>query len=113
VSSRVPVTRLKDGVQLFGARAKIRGDVESLAGSDIDALLRPEDVSAKVASDGLGIVNHRSFLGATTRLGVELGGVSVKVDVRSSDAELFELGTRVDLALSSRDVLVTERKKDA
>jgi len=35
------------------------------------------------------------------------------VDVRSSDAELFELGTRVDLALSSRDVLVTERKKDA
>jgi putative spermidine/putrescine transport system ATP-binding protein len=113
VSSRVPVTRSKDGVELFGARAKIRGDVESLVGSDIDALLRPEDISAKVASDGLGIVNHRSFLGATTRLGVGIGGVSVKVDVRSSDAELFELGARVDLSLSSRDVLVTERKIDA
>ena len=61
----------------------------------------------------IGVVNHRSLLGATTRLGVGIDGVSVKVDVRSSDAELFELGTRVSLSLSSRDVLVTERKKDA
>jgi putative spermidine/putrescine transport system ATP-binding protein len=113
VSSRVPVTRTKGGVELFGALAKIRGDVQSLPESEIDALLRPEDVSATIGSHGLGIVNHRSFLGATTRLGVGFGGATIKVDVRSGDAELFELGTRVDLTLSSRDVLVTGRKKDA
>ncbi len=112
VSSRVPVTRSKGGIELFGARVKIRGDEAAVAGSDIDALLRPEDVSAKLASDGLGIVNHRSFLGATTRLGVGIGGVSVKVDVKSSDAEFFELGTRVDLSVNSRDVLITERRQD-
>jgi putative spermidine/putrescine transport system ATP-binding protein len=112
VSSRVPVTRSKGGVELFGTSAKIRGEGVPLGGSDIDALLRPEDVSVKLATDGLGVVNHRSFLGATTRLGVGIGGVSVKVDVKSSDAEHFELGTRVNLSLSSRDVLVTERKQD-
>jgi putative spermidine/putrescine transport system ATP-binding protein len=109
VSSRVPVTRAKEGVELFGKVVKIRDDGGPIGATELDALLRPEDVAAKVSGQGLGIVNHRSFLGATTRLGVGIGGSTVKVDVRSSDAEDFELGTRVELALNARDVLITAR----
>jgi putative spermidine/putrescine transport system ATP-binding protein len=110
VSSRVNVERVGAGIALFGQFAKIRGDAASVAQGALDALLRPEDVTATVSPQGLGVVNHRSFLGATTRLEVGIAGASVKVDVRSSDAELFELGTRVDLSLGARDVLVTERR---
>ena len=110
VSSRVPVTQgAKGGVELFGKVVKIRDDGGPIGATELDALLRPEDVAAKVSGQGLGIVNHRSFLGATTRLGVGIGGSTVKVDVRSSDAEDFELGTRVELALNARDVLITAR----
>ena len=112
VSSRVNVVRGVDGVGLFGQTAKIRGDAASIASGELDALLRPEDVVATVAPDGLGIVNHRSFLGATTRIEVGFGGAAIKVDVRSGDADHFELGTRVDLALLARDVLVTERRPE-
>jgi len=110
VSSRVPVTRTKDGVELFGKSVKIRGDAASVPSTEIDALLRPEDVVARTSNQGLGVVNHRSFLGATTRLGVGIAGSTVKVDVKSSEAEDFELGTRVDLSLNAHDVLVTERR---
>jgi hypothetical protein len=66
---------------------------------------------AEVSTNGLGVVNHRSFLGAMTRLGIGIGGVTVKVDLRSGDAADLELGARVDLSLSARDVLVSERRQ--
>src|SRR5579863_4549810 len=106
ISSRVRVERTGDTVALWGRDVKIRGTapegVESL-----DALLRPEDVDVVVAPTGLGIVTHKSFLGATTRLEVGIGGASVKADVLSSAADVFELGTRVDLVANARDVLVS------
>jgi putative spermidine/putrescine transport system ATP-binding protein len=106
ISSRVAVVRTGDSVALFGRDLKIRGQapegVESL-----DALLRPEDVDVVVASTGLGIITHKSFLGATTRLAIGIGGAAVKADVLSSTADVFELGTRVDLVANARDVLVT------
>jgi putative spermidine/putrescine transport system ATP-binding protein len=106
ISSRVAVVRTGDTVALFGRAVKIRGEapegVESL-----DALLRPEDVDVVVAPTGLGIITHKSFLGATTRLAVGIGGAAVKADVLSSAADVFELGTRVDLVANARDVLVT------
>ncbi len=110
VSSRVQVTRARDGVELFGRTVRIRGDVASIPGGALDALLRPEDVEVRNAPDGPGFVTHISFLGATTRLEIGIGGATVKADVRSSDADAFELGTRVVVSVSARDVLVTERR---
>jgi putative spermidine/putrescine transport system ATP-binding protein len=106
ISSRVSVPRTGDSVTLFGRDVKIRGAAPEGAES-LDALLRPEDVDVLVAPTGLGIVTHKSFLGATTRLEVGIAGASVKVDVFSSAADAFEIGTRVDLVANARDVLVT------
>jgi len=110
VSSRVGVERDHAGVTVLGQSARVRGGEAAVPAGPLDALLRPEDVTATVARDGLGVVLHRSFLGASTRLEVGIGGSTIKVDVRSVDSEDFELGTRVELALSARDVLVTERR---
>jgi TOBE domain len=59
---------------------------------------------------GLGVITHRSFLGATTRVGVGVGGAYLLVDVRSAHADDLELGTRVDVSVNARDVLVTMRQ---
>jgi putative spermidine/putrescine transport system ATP-binding protein len=107
ISSRVSVTRSGDSVQLFGREVKIRGEAPT-TDRPLDALLRPEDVDVLVAPAGLGIVTHKSFLGATTRLEIGIAGATVKADVMSSAAGDFELGTRVDLNANARDVLVTE-----
>jgi putative spermidine/putrescine transport system ATP-binding protein len=107
ISSRVHVTRTGDSVHLFGRDVKIRGDVPTNDGP-LDALLRPEDVDVTVAPTGLGIITHKSFLGATTRLEIGIAGATVKADVMSSAADDFDLGTRVDLSANARDVLVTE-----
>jgi putative spermidine/putrescine transport system ATP-binding protein len=74
---------------------------------DLEALLRPEDLNVQVNPSGLGVITHRSFLGGTTRVGVGIAGANLRVDVRSSEADEFELGTRVDVSVNARDVLVT------
>jgi putative spermidine/putrescine transport system ATP-binding protein len=109
ISSRVGVTRSGDSVHIFGRDVKIRGTAPATEGP-YDALLRPEDVDLLVNPTGLGIVTHKSFLGATTRLEVGVGGATVKADVMSSAADVFDLGTRVDLDVNARDVLVTEAR---
>ena len=54
--------------------------------------MRPEDFAIEVDPDGKGFVTHRSFLGATTRLVVQVGEIPVRVDVRSETAADIELG---------------------
>ena len=110
VSSRVPVDRRGDLVVLFGHEVAIRGQSPALDAGPIDALLRPEDVSVSVDASGTGVVQHRSFLGATTRLEIGFADMVVKTDVRSSDAHDFELGTRVALQVAVQNVLVTPRR---
>jgi putative spermidine/putrescine transport system ATP-binding protein len=112
VSSRLAATRTGDFVELFGRSVKIRGDAAALPTGPLDVLLRPEDVEVHEAPSGLGVVTNRSFLGASTRVEVGIGGATVKVDVRSSDADGLEIGLRVDLSISARDVLVTSQKTD-
>jgi len=109
VSSRVPVTRQGDQVELFSRAVAIRGDAPATA-VPLDALLRPEDVSVRVDESGEGVVQHRSFLGATSRLEIGFADVVIKTDVRSNDAALYDLGTRVSLELAAHDVLVTPRR---
>ena len=110
VSSRVPVERHGDRVVLFEREAAIRGESPALDAGPVDALLRPEDVSVRPDPTGAGVVQHRSFLGASTRLEIGFADVVVKTDVRSVDAGDFELGTRVSLDVAVLDVLVTPRR---
>ncbi len=107
VSSRVPAVRHGDHVEVLGGEVKIRGDLTTVPAADLEALLRPEDLTVVINPTGLGVVTHRSFLGSTTRVGVGIAGTNVRVDVRSSEADGLELGTRVDVSVSARDVLVT------
>jgi putative spermidine/putrescine transport system ATP-binding protein len=113
VSSRVPVNLQGDHVVLFGREVAVRGKSPAMSDGPIDALLRPEDVNVRVDDSGVGVVQHRSFLGATTRLKVGLADVVVKTDVRSSDADDFDLGTRVSLDVAALDVLVAARRVPA
>ena len=76
---------------------------------DVDALLRPEDIAIDLDPAGKGFVTHRSFLGATTRLVVQVGEIPVRVDVRSEVGADIELGTRVRPVVISRDVLIAPR----
>ncbi len=106
VSSRVPSRLVGREVEIFNQRCAVRGD-EDLAGrSDVDAILRPEDVAIAADPSGIGFVTHKSFLGATTRLVVQVGETSVRVDIRSDDAEDLEFGDRVNVKIIARDVLV-------
>ena len=109
VSSRVPVEKSGDEVVVFGQRCAIRTGEALLGSSDCDALLRPEDFGAVIDPEGRGFVTHKSFLGATTRLVVQVGEVSVRVDVRSDLGADIELGTHVRLSVIARDVLVAPR----
>ncbi|HEY1761263.1 MAG TPA: ABC transporter ATP-binding protein [Acidimicrobiales bacterium] len=107
VSSRIEVTRHGDHVEVLGLDVKIRGDLNTVPSGGLEALLRPEDLDVKINPSGLGVITHRSFLGSTTRVGVGIAGANLRVDVRSSQADDLELGTRVDVSVSARDVLVT------
>jgi putative spermidine/putrescine transport system ATP-binding protein len=109
VSSRIPVERHGDEVVIFGQSCKVRSGDTVAAFGTVDALLRPEDVSIEVDPAGKGFVTHRSFLGATTRLVVQVGEIPVRVDVRSELGAEIELGTHVTPAVISRDVLVAPR----
>ena len=64
-ASSAPATRWRCSVATSRSAVRHRQDATSL-----DALLRPEDVDVVVAPTGLGIITHKSFLGATTRLEV-------------------------------------------
>ncbi len=108
-SSRVPVTPVDGTVTLFGQRCPVRSGSVGTASDAVDALLRPEDVTVTVDPDARPFVVHKSFLGATTRLVVQVDGVPIRVDLRSDVAADIELGTRVRPAVVSRDVLVAPR----
>jgi len=113
ISSRVPVVLFGQEVELFGLRCPIRsGDGSDLTGA-LDALLRPEDIAIEVDPEGKGFVTRKSFFGAMTRLVVQVGELSVRVDVRSDKAASIDLGTHVRPTIISRDVLVASRKEVA
>ncbi|HEY5266041.1 MAG TPA: ABC transporter ATP-binding protein [Acidimicrobiales bacterium] len=111
ISSRVPVVVANQEVVIFGQRCPIRsGESSSMVGA-ADALLRPEDIAIEVDPEGKGFVTRKSFLGAMTRLVVQIGEISVRVDVRSDAGADIELGTHVRPSIVARDVLVAPRKE--
>ncbi len=109
VSSRLPVTRSGDSVELFDRPVPVRSSDRTLDDRPLDALLRPEEVSVEVDPHGRGFVTAKNFLGATTRLSVQVGEVTMLVDTRSDLAAEIELGTRVRPSVLARDVLVAPR----
>jgi putative spermidine/putrescine transport system ATP-binding protein len=109
VSSRVPSRLFGREVEIFAQRCVVRGDEDLTGLVEVDAILRPEDVAITADASGAGFVTHKSFLGATTRLVVQVGETSVRVDVRSDDAEDLEFGDRVNVKVIARDVLVAPR----
>jgi putative spermidine/putrescine transport system ATP-binding protein len=106
ISSRIRVQRSGDDVVIFGQKCRVRGEERLSLETELDALLRPEDVTIDIDPGGAGFVTHKSFLGATTRLVVQVQHVSLRVDVRSDFAADIELGTRVRPSVIARDVLV-------
>ena len=109
VSSRVPVERTGTDVVVFGQRCPVRTGATASELGDIDVLLRPEDVAIEVDPAGKGFVTHRTFLGSTTRLTVQVGEIPVRVDVRTDVAADIDLGTHVRPTVVARDVLVAPR----
>jgi putative spermidine/putrescine transport system ATP-binding protein len=81
------------------------------ASGPADALVRPENLTVAAAEDGNGIVTHRTFLGAVTRVAVRLSGdTEVAVDVSSAVALEMTPGTAVQVALPAAPVLVAPRE---
>ena len=106
VSSRVPVTGAGTTVTVFDQVCPVRG---SAPPGPLDALLRPEEFQVTPDPAGKAFVTAKSFFGATSRLVVQVGEVPVRVDVRSDLAADLELGERVGLSVTARDVLVAPR----
>jgi putative spermidine/putrescine transport system ATP-binding protein len=80
------------------------------ASGQVDALVRPENLTVAVAEDGNGIVTGRTFLGAITRVKVRLSGdTEVAVDVSSATALAMSPGTAVAVSLPGDPVLVAPR----
>ena len=80
------------------------------AAGPADALVRPENLAVAAAEDGNGIVTHRTFLGAVTRVAVRLSGdTEVAVDVSSAVALEMTPGTAVQVTLPAAPVLVAPR----
>jgi putative spermidine/putrescine transport system ATP-binding protein len=76
------------------------------------ALVRPEAVSLAPALDGSngplsGTVIAVSFLGAVSRLTVDLGDTTLLVQVPTADAIAHPGGSRVRIALRQDPVLIT------
>jgi putative spermidine/putrescine transport system ATP-binding protein len=81
------------------------------------ALVRPEAVT--LATDGqlaagplVGIVIATAFLGATSRVTVDLGDVTVLAQLPTSEATALPAGTRVRLALRADPVLIARDKPE-
>jgi putative spermidine/putrescine transport system ATP-binding protein len=107
------VTVLSAGLPVRdGGQAGSEAVLAPVPDGPVDVLVRPEGLTIEVAEGGNGIVTARTFLGATTRIGVLLSGdTEVAVDVPSTAAAAMVPGTAVRVALPAVPVLVAPRKE--
>jgi putative spermidine/putrescine transport system ATP-binding protein len=75
------------------------------------ALVRPEAVTLASSGEGaagplVGTVLAIAFLGATSRVTVDLGDITILAQLPTSDATALPVGTRVRLALRPDPVLI-------
>ena len=120
VAEFVGLTNRLAGV-VKGGEVEVRGTRLPLVKPDLNdgpaiALVRPEAVS--VAADGdmspgplIGSVISTVFLGATSRVTVDLGDITVLAQLPTSDATSLTAGTRVRLAMRRDPVLIARDEK--
>jgi putative spermidine/putrescine transport system ATP-binding protein len=99
--NRVPADYLgPGGVRVLGTVVPVSGEAPAAAGP-VDALVRPESLTAEPDAGGNAVVTGRTFLGSLTRVTVRLPGeVEVKVDKPSTAAAALDPGTTVQVALA-------------
>ncbi|MFE2288199.1 ABC transporter ATP-binding protein [Streptomyces sp. NPDC059443] len=95
-------------VEVAGSRLPVDGPVP--ATSDVEVLVRPENITVVAAAEGAegtATVVSASFFGSVTRLHLDLpGGTRVKADLPSRDAGALVPGARAAVGLAERPVLV-------
>jgi putative spermidine/putrescine transport system ATP-binding protein len=88
-------------VGVLGRELGARGTVGGLAGTEVDVLVRPEDLVLSPAPEAGGIVTSVTFRGAQSRVEVLLSAdLGVKVDVPSAHAAALSPGSSVEVELS-------------
>jgi len=105
--NRLPGTVSGGQVLVLSQQLPVAGDPPSA--SNVDVLIRPEDVLVHAAADGPDEVHARSFLGATTRLTVSAGGQLLKADLPSRSAVDLVAGSRVRVELIDKPAFVVAR----
>ena len=115
VAEFVGLTNRLSGV-VRGGSVEVRGTRIPLVQPDVPdgpavALIRPEAVTLTSSADTstgqlVGTVIATAFLGATSRVTVDLGDVRVLAQLATSDAASAPAGTRVQLTLRADPVLI-------
>ncbi|MGW0589694.1 ABC transporter ATP-binding protein [Streptosporangium sp. NPDC002607] len=98
-------------VTVLGRLMPVDGPLPSA--SDVDVLVRPEAVLVTPSPEGSATIVASSFRGSVARLRVRLGELEILSDVPGHDAVRLAPGTRVDVALVQRPVLVAARTAPA
>ncbi|MGA5819446.1 ABC transporter ATP-binding protein [Kitasatospora sp. NPDC094028] len=106
--SRIPCARTSEGVEVLGRRHAVDGEIP--ADGELQVLVRPENVLLAPSENGPALVVNASFLGAVTRLTVRLDdGTEVKADLPTEATAALPVGSRAELTLPQRPVLVDRR----
>jgi putative spermidine/putrescine transport system ATP-binding protein len=109
--NRIAGTLAKDGrtVEVLGLSLPVDGSTE-LSGA-VDVLVRPENILVAAGGGQGALVTGSTFLGASTRLVVQLpDGTQLKADLSTHDAAALPAGTGVTVSLPERPVLVDAKR---
>jgi len=112
--NRLPAEVVPGGVRVLD-QVITAVDVSGRAvGTIVDALIRPEGLTAEPVPHGSGIVAHKTFLGSTTRLSVLLSEeLTVQVDSPSTQAAQLSIGESVAVAPRDSQILVADPTSSA
>jgi putative spermidine/putrescine transport system ATP-binding protein len=107
--NRLPAEVVPGGIRVLGQVITPVDVAGRSVGAAVDALIRPEGLTAEPVEHGSGIVAHKTFLGGTTRLSVLLSEeLTVQVDSPSVHAARLTIGESVDITPRDTQVLVAD-----
>lgn len=105
--NRIPADRFGAQVLVLGRRMNVSNAAsEALSATDLEALVRPEDLELRGAGDGPGVIRSLVLRGAVTSANVSLGGSLLRVDLPSHEAANFTIAQRVDVSPRQNIALV-------
>lgn len=116
--NQVPGVRRSNGwVRVLGQELEVRNSEQaqrSSTGTDVQTLVRPEELTVRSDEDGNGYVTGSTRRGAITSLDVAVddeSGPGLRVDIPSHEAERVYVNQRVSVAVRQASVLVDERER--